>query len=85
VPRYLSRPIVIAAYDPRWPRRFEEERARLLALLGADVVALEHFGSTAPRPGPGRWPSGTSSGATRPTPAATRPSSGPPRPPTGPI
>jgi hypothetical protein len=38
---------VIAAYDPRWPRRFAAERARLLALLGGDVVALEHFGSTA--------------------------------------
>lgn len=43
----LSRPIVVVDYRPEWAVRFEEERARLLALLGDAVVAIEHFGSTA--------------------------------------
>ena len=40
-------PIVIVDYDPRWPRMFEEERARILAATRPHVVAVEHIGSTA--------------------------------------
>jgi GrpB-like predicted nucleotidyltransferase (UPF0157 family) len=36
----------LAAYDPAWPRRFEEEAPRIAAAL-APVVAVEHVGSTA--------------------------------------
>jgi GrpB-like predicted nucleotidyltransferase (UPF0157 family) len=41
------REIVIAAYDPAWPRRFEAERERIAAALGARALRIEHIGSTA--------------------------------------
>lgn len=41
------RAIVIAAYDPAWPARFERERERIVAALGARAIAIEHVGSTA--------------------------------------
>jgi GrpB-like predicted nucleotidyltransferase (UPF0157 family) len=37
----------IADYDPAWPARFEEERARIEAALGPQVLRIEHIGSTA--------------------------------------
>jgi NAD-dependent deacetylase len=37
----------IADYDPDWPRRYEAEADLLRAALGADLVAVEHMGSTA--------------------------------------
>jgi GrpB-like predicted nucleotidyltransferase (UPF0157 family) len=40
-------PVVIVAYDPAWPARYEAERARLLAAAGARLLAIEHVGSTA--------------------------------------
>lgn len=46
----MTRPaddIVIADYDPAWPRLFEEERARLMQAIGEWAVAIEHVGSTA--------------------------------------
>lgn len=43
----MSRPVVIADYDPRWPARFAEEKAHLLDVLGDRLVAVEHIGSTA--------------------------------------
>ena len=34
--------------DPNWPRLFEDEKADLLDVLrGEDILAIEHFGSTA--------------------------------------
>jgi GrpB-like predicted nucleotidyltransferase (UPF0157 family) len=45
--RYGGGPIVIVAYDPAWPALFEQERARLAAILGTLVVTIEHVGSTA--------------------------------------
>lgn len=39
--------MIIVPYDPRWPRQFEEEKARLLAEIGAYVLSIEHIGSTA--------------------------------------
>ena len=38
---YLSRPIVIAAYEARWPQLFEEERQRLQEALGAFARRIE--------------------------------------------
>jgi len=40
------RKIVIAAYDPAWPRRFELERARIEVALGDVALRIEHIGST---------------------------------------
>lgn len=40
-------PIIIAEYDPAWPRLFEEERDRILAATKGRIVAVEHIGSTA--------------------------------------
>ena len=34
------------AYSPQWPRQFEEEAARLRALLGEEIVTIHHIGST---------------------------------------
>ncbi len=46
--RVSSEEISIAQYDAAWPRLFDEERARLRALFGADLIGrIEHFGSTA--------------------------------------
>ncbi len=41
------REIVIAEYDPDWPKRFERERERIAAALGARAALIEHVGSTA--------------------------------------
>ena len=41
--------VEVRAYDPEWPRRFEEYKGRYgAALRAADVpfVAIEHVGST---------------------------------------
>jgi NAD-dependent deacetylase len=40
-------PLELADYDPAWPRRFEEEAARIREALGDAVAAVEHVGSTA--------------------------------------
>ena len=45
--RYGAGQIVVADYDPDWPRMFEQERARLSAALGPLVLIIEHIGSTA--------------------------------------
>ncbi len=37
----------IVSYDPKWPQKYEVERARLLALFPEAFLALEHVGSTA--------------------------------------
>lgn len=39
--------IVIVAYDPAWPRRFAEERTRIVGALGDRALAVDHIGSTA--------------------------------------
>ena len=38
--------IYLSPYDPAWPRRYQEEAARVLDALGARVILLEHVGST---------------------------------------
>ncbi len=42
-----KREIRIVAYDQRWPARFAEERARIVAALGRRARRIEHIGSTA--------------------------------------
>lgn len=42
----LSGPIYISEYDPEWPRLFAREAARIRAVLGDQVLRLEHVGST---------------------------------------
>lgn len=39
--------IILAPYNPEWPRLFEEERARLQESIGEWALAIEHVGSTA--------------------------------------
>jgi GrpB-like predicted nucleotidyltransferase (UPF0157 family) len=39
--------IVVVPYDERWPEMFELEAARLRVVLGDEVVAIHHIGSTA--------------------------------------
>src|SRR5436190_20528847 len=39
--------VEVVDYDPSWPARFAEHRARLAAALGATAVRIEHVGSTA--------------------------------------
>jgi GrpB-like predicted nucleotidyltransferase (UPF0157 family) len=43
----INQPVEIELYDPDWPRRFDIERSRLLALLPGVFRGIEHFGSTA--------------------------------------
>jgi len=44
---WTDEPVRIVAYDPKWPVRFEEERAALAALIGDWVVGgIHHVGST---------------------------------------
>ena len=40
-------PIVIAAYDPGWPAKYEAEERRIREALGDLAVRVEHIGSTA--------------------------------------
>src|SRR3954447_9538098 len=39
--------VELVAYDPSWPVRFEEHRARIAAALGDVAVRIAHVGSTA--------------------------------------
>jgi GrpB-like predicted nucleotidyltransferase (UPF0157 family) len=39
--------VEILPYDPDWPKYFSDAEARLRAVLGASVMALDHIGSTA--------------------------------------
>jgi GrpB-like predicted nucleotidyltransferase (UPF0157 family) len=44
--RPLAGPIVIADYDPEWPRRFRREEEKIRAALGDAAMQIEHAGST---------------------------------------
>lgn len=43
----MSRNIEIADYDPQWAILYEEEKRRILEVVGDMVVRIEHIGSTA--------------------------------------
>jgi GrpB-like predicted nucleotidyltransferase (UPF0157 family) len=45
-PQRLDGPITLAAYDPKWPRLFDREAARIRVALGERALLLEHCGST---------------------------------------
>ena len=37
---------LLVDYDPEWPREFARERERIVAALGGQAKAVEHYGST---------------------------------------
>lgn len=39
--------VVLVDYDPTWPLLYEEEKARILDVVGGTVLSVEHIGSTA--------------------------------------
>ena len=39
-------PIVLVAYDPRWPAMYEREASRIRAALASLAIRVEHVGST---------------------------------------
>jgi misacylated tRNA(Ala) deacylase len=41
------RPVTIVAYSDEWPRRYAQERTRIVAALGSRALQVEHVGSTA--------------------------------------
>jgi GrpB-like predicted nucleotidyltransferase (UPF0157 family) len=41
-----KRAIVVADYDPSWPRRFGREEAKIRRALGPAALSVEHVGST---------------------------------------
>jgi GrpB-like predicted nucleotidyltransferase (UPF0157 family) len=45
-PIVLSGRIRIVDYDPHWPRHYQREADRLLAVLGERALRIEHIGST---------------------------------------
>ncbi|MGW4370498.1 GrpB family protein [Nocardia takedensis] len=40
-------PVVLHAYDPRWPEVFADEAERIRQALDGQAIAVEHVGSTA--------------------------------------
>lgn len=42
----MSRRILIADYDPRWPQLFAREAERIKSALGSLALRIEHVGST---------------------------------------
>jgi GrpB-like predicted nucleotidyltransferase (UPF0157 family) len=42
-----QRAIVLVDYEPSWPVRFQDERAKLTRALGTEAIRIEHIGSTA--------------------------------------
>jgi len=42
----LTDPITIVSYDPAWPKIYEDEKNRILKVIGEKVVEIEHIGST---------------------------------------
>jgi GrpB-like predicted nucleotidyltransferase (UPF0157 family) len=44
--RYGGGSILVCDYDPVWPVMFEHERTCLHDVLGAQVLTIEHVGST---------------------------------------
>ena len=43
----MSQAVRIVDYDPQWVKDFEEEKQRILSVIGPRVAGLEHIGSTA--------------------------------------
>ena len=45
----LNGTITLAPYDPEWPSLFEQLKKQIIEALGADILRLEHVGSTSIR------------------------------------
>lgn len=43
----MNNTIAVEAYNPVWPTLFEEEKARIVALIGPYLEDMQHVGSTA--------------------------------------
>lgn len=43
----MGRKIEVIAYDPDWPIRFSEESEVIRSILGNELIAIHHIGSTA--------------------------------------
>jgi GrpB-like predicted nucleotidyltransferase (UPF0157 family) len=43
----MPRPVILAPYDPAWPRLAAQEAARIADVLGEELIAIHHIGSTA--------------------------------------
>jgi len=43
----LTNEVIVVEYDPRWPSLFEEEKARLLGVVGDQIEDIQRIGSTA--------------------------------------
>jgi GrpB-like predicted nucleotidyltransferase (UPF0157 family) len=43
----MPRPVIIVDYDPHWPILYEQEKSRILKLIGHKASTIEHVGSTA--------------------------------------
>ena len=43
----MKRSIIIMDYDSQWPILYEEEKNRILNVIGNKIMAIEHIGSTA--------------------------------------
>jgi GrpB-like predicted nucleotidyltransferase (UPF0157 family) len=43
----MSKQVVIVAYDPEWPKLYDEEEQLIKKTLGNRIKAIEHIGSTA--------------------------------------
>jgi GrpB-like predicted nucleotidyltransferase (UPF0157 family) len=39
--------VVMADHDPNWPIIFEEEKTRIVGVIGPRIVGTEHVGTTA--------------------------------------
>ena len=42
----MSQHVTVTDYDPRWPQKYEEEKEKIRHILGEDLVAIYHIGST---------------------------------------
>ena len=42
----MDEPVVLHKYDPNWPNLFAGEKEAITALLGGEVIAIHHVGST---------------------------------------
>ena len=40
------RNVIVVPYNPEWPRMYRDEATRLEALLGDEIIAIHHIGST---------------------------------------
>jgi GrpB-like predicted nucleotidyltransferase (UPF0157 family) len=43
----IDEPVRLAEYDPAWPARFDAERSRLRERFPAELIEVQHIGSTA--------------------------------------